>query len=376
MNTKITITTLIILFASLYTKSQNSFFKSISDDSIKVFYNSSADITIEKYADFCRVSSINPNTLLFHGNFTDYDIKGNKIFSGTFINGKLNGVCTYFHTNGNIKEFGRFKNGIRDSIWTFYFPDKQIEKTINFNNGIPYVMALFKSNGKQLIKNGTGTYTGKIYKNNGKTLKYKIVGDLVNGVLDGKWQIKGVTTEIFENGNFIKGYDVLTYTEPRQIFLENILGYYCQEDLSLFQNNFLCKSCIDNVSWALYSVTSTIDNELYDSFLTEYSKTLDSLNINFISQVFEFKINDDGTISDLKTIQTNKILDKDVVHGLLNKFTWVPLQCEGGSDGFNFMMIVKQGEKVYLPQGIIITNDLEANFMIKQMNKNKLFICK
>jgi len=376
MSIKEIVVAIIILIVSLNAKSQNNFFEYKSDDSIKIFYNSSADITIEKYADFYRVASIDPNTLLFYGGFTDYDIKGTKIFTGTFVNGKLSGNCTYFFSNSNIKEFGQYKNGIRDSIWTFYYPDKQIEKIINYKNGIPYIKTLFKSNGKQLIKDGTGKYSGKIYKNNGKTLKYKIVGDLVNGDLNGKWEIKGVTTETFENGKFIEGFDVLRYTEPRQIFLENILGYYCHEDLSLFQNNFLCKSCVDNVSWALYDVSSTIDNEIYDSFLTEYSKTLDSLNINFISQVLEFKINKDGSISNLKTIQSNKIFDKDVVNELLTQFTWVPLQCEGGTDGLNYMMIVKQGGKVYLPQAIIITNNLEANFMIKQMNKNELFICK
>ena len=126
----------------------------------------------------------------------------------------------------------------------------------------------------------------------------------------------------------------------------------------------------------MYSVTSNINNELYDYFLTEYSKVLDSLNIKFISQILEFKVNKDGTISNLKTIQTNKTCDKDVVLALFKKITWVPLQCEGGTDGINYMMIVKQGGKVYLPQGIIITNNLEANFMIKQMNKTELFICK
>lgn len=372
MNTKKTIAAIIILFVSLNTKAQNNFFKITIDDSIKVFYNSSADITIEKYADFYRVASIDTNTLLFSGNFTDYDIKGNKIFRGVFVNGKLNGIGTYFYKNGNIKEHGFYKNGVRDSIWTFYYSDKQIEKIIRFENGIPYITSLFKKNGKQVVKNGTGKYSGNILRNNGKNFTYKIKGELVKDVLNGKWTIDNEYKETFMNGKFIEG----DYGSTQQIYLDNILGYYCQENLTLFQNNFFCKSCIDNISWAIYKVTSTIDSTLYDSFLTEYSNTIDSLNLSFTSQIIEFKVNENGTVSNLNTIQTNRKLDINILQDIFSRLTWLPLQCEGGTNGYNYMMVVKQNSKIYLPRAIIITNDLEANFMIKQMNKNELFICK
>ena len=103
---------------------------------------------------------------------------------------------------------------------------------------------------------------------------------------------------------------------------------------------------------------------------------MDSLSIDFSVQLIEFKVNQDGTISDLQTMQSSKGCAQDMVLLLMKRFSWKPLQQESGTNGNHYLMLVKQGGKVYMPQPIIITNDSEANFMIKQMNKNNLFISK
>ena len=365
-----------ILLFSEVSMPQSDYFQIINNETIKVFYDISADITIERYADFYRIAKFDPKTLLFNGEFEDYDIEGNKVFTGSFVNGKLDGYCKYYYKNGNIKESGQYKNGIRDSIWFFYYPGKQIEKIIDFKEGVPFVDCLYNSKGKQLIKNGTGVYNGLIYKNNGKRIKYKIKGSLLDGKLNGKWEIKGVSKEFFENGNFIKGFKAVPYTDHQEIFLKNILGYYCQEDLTLFQNNFFCKSCIDDVSWALYNINANLDYELYESFLNEYSEVIDSLTINFICQIIEFKVNEDGTVDSLITYQTDSRFDIDEILGLLRKFTWIPLQCKATSEGFVYMMITAIEGKAYLPEPEMITDDAEANFLAKQMKKNNLIMCK
>ncbi len=38
-------------------------------------------------------------------------------------------------------------------------------------------------------------------------------------------------------------------------------------------------------------------------------------------------------------------------------------------------MLIKHNGKMYLPQAVVITNDTEANFMIKQMGNNNLLMC-
>jgi len=374
MKIKTLLSIILIVFIAKIAKSQIYYYQMLDENIIKVFYNSSADITIEKYADYYRIATIDPLSLLFQGEFTDFDIKGNKVFSGNFDEGKLNGLCTFFYEDNKVKEIGKYNHGVRDSIWTFYYSNGQIEKIISYDNGLPYVESLFKSNGKQLIINGTGEYVGSIYKDNGKRIKYRIKGELLKGKLNGKWKIIGVTQEKFNNGTFIEGFDVLKYTSPQQIFLENILGFYCQENLTLFQNKYFCNSCIDNISWALYSVSGNINNNPYKTFLSKYSRIVDSLNITNLSQLIEFKVNKNGTIDNIKTHNTNEALDEKTVSALLRSILWNPLQCDGDSDGYIYMMVVKYDGKIYLPQAIVITNNLEANFMVKQMNNNNLLM--
>ena len=123
MNKIKTVFAMVALLISVNCKAQQSFFQHSGSDTLTIFYNSSSDITLEKYADYFRVAAIDPISLLFHGQFTDYDMQGDIIFSGSFINGKLDGVSSYYYKNGNIKETGRFNKGVRDSIWTYYFPD-------------------------------------------------------------------------------------------------------------------------------------------------------------------------------------------------------------------------------------------------------------
>jgi len=359
----------------LKVKSQTDFFTRIDSNKIKIFYDFSGDITIEKYADYYRVAKTRTEYLYLEGEFSDFNLKGNKIFEGYFKNEKINELCKYFFKTGEVKEIGKLKDGIRDSIWNYYYQNGQIEKTIKFKDGVPFIMSFYAKNGKQRITNGTGKYTSEFYKDNGKHQKYKISGYLVDGKLDGKWKIPDVTMETFKNGEFIEGFDVIAYKNPQQIYLENILGYYCNENVELFQNNFFCTSCIKNVSWALYSIKGSINNYPFENFLSQFSKVLDSQKITTCSCLLQFETHSDGSIENIRTFGISKFIDNKVVENLLRNNSWLPLNCDGKSEGFIYMMIVKQNGKLYLPKNLVITNNKEANFMLKQMTNNNLLIC-
>ena len=375
MKKRILLLGLLLEIFHLNVKSQTNFFKFIDQDKIKIFYDISGDLTIEKQADYHRIASIDAKNLYLDGEFSDYTKKDIKVFTGTFKLGKLNGICKYFFNTGQVKEIGKFTDGTRDSIWNFYYSNGQIEKVINFDNGRPNVLSLFSKKGSQLIKNGTGKYIAKFHKYNGKNQEYKIYGQLVDGKFDGKWIIPGITKETFKDGQFIEGFDVLPYTSPQQIQLDNLLGYYCQENVNLFQNNYFCSSCIKDLSWALYSVKGNINNNPYENFLSQFSKLLDSLNINNHTHYIEFETHSDGSIININTIGTTKLVNNIIVEKLLKDNLWIPLNCDGKTEGFIYMMIIKNENKIYLPQAKVITNNKEANFMIKQMTNKDLMIC-
>ena len=367
-----------MLLVLLYTdvKSQIAFFDLLGTNKIKVFYDYSGDVTIEQYADYNRIAYIDAEGLYFDGEFSDFDSRGRMILTGTFKGGKLDGLCKYFFPTGNIKETGIYNNGIRDSIWNFYYQNGQVEKTISFNKGTPYVLSLFNKKGQQIIINGNGMYLSEYYMiDNGKQKKHKICGELKNGKFDGKWSISDVTTENFKNGDFISGYDVILYTSPQQIQLTNLLGFNCQEKVDLFQNNFFCTSCINDVSWAAYSVKGNINKDSYNILLSQFSKLLDSLNISNYVQILEFEVYTDGSIKNIKSLCTDNLLDQRTVKKMLNSVRWFPLECDAKSDGYIYMMMIKNDNKLYLPQPIVITNDKEANFMLKCMTQNNLLIC-
>lgn len=360
-------------------KSQTNFFQIVGENRIKFFYNASADVTIEKHADYSRIANFNPSNLVFHGPFTDYDKKGNCILSGSFVNGEIDGYCTYFYEDSVIKEVGNYNSGIRDSIWTYNYPNGQIEKVVDYKNGIPYIISSFNEKGKQLIINGTGKYTGRLAKNNGKSKKYPIKGELVDGKLDGKWSIKGVTNEYFENGVFIKGHDVLEYTHPQQISLSNILGYYCQEEFKIFQNKFFCQTCVENSSWSIANlpvnrISTNINYAPYETFIKKYSELLDSLGVNGITQILEFSVSTDGSIGQINSVNTDSIVNNTLTTNVLKSIKWFPLQSESHPKGFIFMTLVKLDNQVYLANPIVITDNLENNFLIKQMSENNLNI--
>ncbi len=54
---------------------------------------------------------------LYSGTYNSYSQKGSKIASITMVDGKKNGVATYYFENGNVKEMGMFLNNEKNEQW-------------------------------------------------------------------------------------------------------------------------------------------------------------------------------------------------------------------------------------------------------------------
>ncbi|MFH6995141.1 hypothetical protein [Flavobacterium sp. FlaQc-48] len=75
----------------------------------------------------------NGDTIL-NGKFINYNEKGVKISEGQFVNGEINGKCSYYYDNGKIEEvhFRKNKDVTLESI--FYNPNGLLEKYVVYDD--------------------------------------------------------------------------------------------------------------------------------------------------------------------------------------------------------------------------------------------------
>jgi antitoxin component YwqK of YwqJK toxin-antitoxin module len=173
------------------------------------------------------------------GDFYDYDMKDKLFLKATMLNNNLEGVAQYYDRNGKVIEEGTYQNNIRQGRWTFYYPNGNVRKIYNYSVGEPTVLEAYTSMGKAIVTDGNGRFKTDFstYK---QCDKFEASGQLLNGKKDGKWVFSNpnallpVATEIYENGNFIKGNSYnYEYTENPKILLTN---FYANENLNLLDN--------------------------------------------------------------------------------------------------------------------------------------------
>ncbi len=61
--------------------------------------------------------------------------EGVLIAKGTYVNGKPDGLWTYWYTNGQMKEEGRYHQGIRSGMWVEWYPDGALMWKGEWENG-------------------------------------------------------------------------------------------------------------------------------------------------------------------------------------------------------------------------------------------------
>lgn len=367
---------MISIFPFVHANSQKAFFESSEHNKIKLYYNLTGDIVPQEYATNFRIAAVNPGSLYFEGEFTDFTISGEKVVTGNYKNSFLNGKASYYYPSGSLKETGNYLNGLRDSTWTFLYPNGQLEKTIIFTQGIPFVKNYFSKSGKLLLDNGTGTYKGEFYKNNGVDEKFTINGKFINGKFEGRWTVPGITTEFFKAGVFQEGVDVIRYTNHQQITLENLLGYYSSEHLMPVQCNFFCTKCVELLGGSQYfNVNGSLNSIIYESFINNLSKLLDSLHISNGGMMIQFDISEDGLVSNENIIALPRLMPREVLIKLLRKTNWQVLECDKKASGIQYMMLLISSGKIYSSESQVVTNNSVANLMLKQMKETNLLIC-
>lgn len=51
--------------------------------------------------------------------------------------GKKNGLCLYYHKNGNLEAMGEFRDDWKIGIWKYYYSDKVLQRITKYENKKP-----------------------------------------------------------------------------------------------------------------------------------------------------------------------------------------------------------------------------------------------
>ncbi len=284
---------LLSLASSLF--SQKPVFFEQKEDTI-IFYLSCNGRLIEKdKATYKRISFFENNRLAFCGNVVDYYYpKGTIALRARYQNGLYEGHVINYYKTGTIRETGNYKSQNRDSIWTFYYNNEKLEKKINYGNTQQKLIEYYKKNGKPIFLDGNGMYKGYLKKDYFSCEQYLIKGELKDGVMDGRWTINlnnSISTEVFENGKFIRGHETPHNRTYEDASLINPTGFTYYENIALLDYLIACNK--SGFYWPTYN-----KKNIEKDFLVELEqKIIEKINITeFFYALIEFQL-DNGIIN-------------------------------------------------------------------------------
>lgn len=313
---------LVIFFIVSSASSQNPVFFEQNGDTIIFYLSCNGSLTNKDNATYKRKTFIEKKKLAFYGSVTDYYYPiGAIAFKAHYQNGFYSGDITNYYKNGSIKVKGIYKNNKRDSIWTFYYKNQVIEKKIDYSNGQQKLIEYYKKNGNPVFLDGNGTYKGLSNKDYFSCEQYKIKGDVKDGIMTGRWTINfgySVSTEVFENGRFIRGFEAPYDRSYDNVSLINPSGFPYFENITIL--NYLIACNKPGFYWPTYNKVS-----IEKGFLIELEQEIkDNINTNdFFYALLEFQLND-GIVdaNSFKSITNDKQKANELKNLILSLEKW------------------------------------------------------
>ena len=286
---------LFLLFITNSSFSQNPVFFEQHGDTVIFYLSCNGSLTYKDHATYIRTGFFDEERLTLMGNVTDYYIQGGTIaLKANYQNGFYEGPVTNYFKTGIIKETGNFKNNIRDSIWTFYYKNQVIEKKIDYCHPQQKLMEYYDKKGEPEFLDGNGIYKGSCNKDYFTCDQNRIEGELKDGLMVGRWTINlgySVSTEVFENGKFIRGHETPYNRTYEDAALINPAGFPYYESITLL--NYIIAWKKDGYYWPTYNkhsfekgFLSGLEEKIKDSIITS----------NFFYALLEFQL-DDGVIN-------------------------------------------------------------------------------
>lgn len=264
-----------------------------------------------------------------------------------FEGGRLYGEYIDYHNNGNIRVKGFYMNNSRVGKWEYFYRSGDKYKTVLYDNGLEYLSDLFKKNGRQVIKNGTGKVKDKVRISLVNNAESEMIGSVTKGLRDGEWIIRRdgfiVGTEFFKNGVFIKGvsHSVLGDTEYNDYYLSSFTDLNHVEHIS-FVDPGLCNG-----------KTSISPRKGFYERIRELSKSIAPLMPKDCWFLVEIKTDESDKIVDLRIMsnQEEKLehLLKETLDKVLEVKRYKGTMVFPTSHFLHFPVVFQNGG-VYLPE--------------------------
>lgn len=200
-------------------------FSPIEKDSVAIHYDASYKLIEDSCSVIMRRINIKPGKNMFKGHFTDVDKSNpNIVLARGFYSeeGKLNGNYEEYYTDKVLKGKGVFKDGLMVGNWTIFKENGNKWVEFSESNGVQKILNAWDEKGKQIVKDGNGTYVLK-------SDEIQWIGKLVNGLPDGTWRSSlihkvgqgNLSQESFSKGKFITGtVSGISYQDQSKINFE------------------------------------------------------------------------------------------------------------------------------------------------------------
>lgn len=186
------------------------------------------------------------------------------MFKGTMHNNSLNGLGTYYYTNGQIREIGLYLNERRIGMWVYFYPAGKLKKSFFFDGAEPRILTFITETGDTMVYNGDGYYWGSMYKYQFKS-PYLVGGPVKNSFMDGEWTlnipksqdsldlikskrtdnvilppVEKISSEYYSDGEFLKVVDNKNIENGLKVI--TLQGYIVNEYLKIYNNSFGCEN--------------------------------------------------------------------------------------------------------------------------------------
>jgi TonB family protein len=190
-------------------------------ETLEIYLNSRFEITNKENAECKCQAEFDLDNFRLDGVIKCSFLNGTPRMTANYKMGFKNGFANLYRNNGQLIFTGYYKNNLRDGIWHYYYPDGRPMQVIKFTDDLEsrsvdgniMIGEFYDEQGKQLIKNGNGTWSNdSIYSSwaDNKTLKW-VKGSVKDSLKHGVWELKRMNQkkslhiEKFESGRFVTG---------------------------------------------------------------------------------------------------------------------------------------------------------------------------